>query len=93
MLNMTPEAVQDIVREYSDDIKKLEDCCNRFAQADEAIQIYRGPAAAAIRNNMKSKVPAFDELIRVTASYGTTSQAAANRAIEVENQLTSMIDG
>ncbi len=90
-MNMTPEAVQEIVKEYANEVKQLQNCCERFVKADEEIQIWRGPSAEGIRNEMRSKVPAFDELLNVVTSYATTSQAAANRLVEVENQLTRMI--
>ena len=84
---MVPEAVQEIVKRYADEVRQLQDCCEWFAKADSEIQIWRGPAAETLRENIKSKIPAFNELLEVVNSYGEVSREAANAQIEADNAL------
>ena len=91
MLNMQPEIVQELVKKYIEQVKKLEDCNQRFKRADADFSSWTGPTRQELQERMKNDTPAFNELINVVLSYGTTAQASANRAIEVEKQLTSML--
>ena len=90
-MNIRPEEVNEIVKEYVGEVKNLQDCSERFAKADQSFSSWSGPTRQKLQEQMKNELPAFEELISVVESYGNTAQDTANRVIEVENELTRML--
>ena len=90
-MNMQPEVVQEIVNSYIEEVKKLEDCSDRFSKADQDFSSWTGPTRQRLQENIQKEMPAFNELIEVVLSYGNTAQETADRTIEVENDLKKML--
>lgn len=90
-MNITPEIVQEIVKRYVEEVKKLQECSDRFSKADQSFSSWTGPTRRRLQEKMKNELPAFDNLIEVTLSYGNTARATADRTIELENELTRML--
>lgn len=91
MMNMQPEEVQELVKQYVQEVRNLQECSDRFSKADESFSSWTGPTRQKLQERIKNEMPAFNDLIATVESYGNTAQDTAVRAIDVENELTRML--
>ena len=90
-MNMNPEIINDNVRKYVDEVKKLQDCKERFDKVNDTLSSWHGVTKQKLNERMEAEKPAFEELIKVVESYANTAQSTADNVIAVEDKLTRML--
>ena len=90
-MNIQPEVVQELIEKYVEEVKKVQECSERFATVDKTFSSWTGPTRQKLQENIKNETPAFEELIETVNSYGTTAKQTADNTIELENELTRML--
>ena len=79
--------VNENVRKFNEEIKKLSECAKRFANTNSELSDWRGGAKDVFEEKIAKSTPHFEELVEVVNSYSVVAQNAEVSYRETDSQL------
>lgn len=86
-MNISPVQVDEFVKNYVGEIKKLQELAERFLNSKQKLVGWTGAAKEMFEQKIEQTTPAFDELIEVVSSYARVANNASTLATATENEI------